>query len=295
MGCDPTLCDLFPELLPRKPYAADGLHDGLRILSRPHALRRRHIQFKSPAAYRWMLHDIDQPDAYHAHRDAYVPQPNLIVINPANGHGHAAYLLATPVARHSAARVAPLRFFASVELGIARRIGADRRYCGLIVKNPRHPHWFVEWRRDQPYSLPELADWLFPRDVVPEPNFTTTFGAGRNCAIFDELRKAAYGEVRAFKRQGDLEAYCGRLERLAIGINSEFRIPLSPSEVRAIVKSVTRWTWTRFSDESLARRQSALGRRGATKRWAGHISAAQTKPWRAEGISRRTWYRRKRA
>jgi hypothetical protein len=48
------------------------------------------------------LHDIDQPDAYHAHRDAYVPKPNLIIINPANGHGHAAYLLATPVARHSA-------------------------------------------------------------------------------------------------------------------------------------------------------------------------------------------------
>src|SRR5262245_47272881 len=74
----------FPELLPLKPYAADDLQTGLRILTRPHALRRRHIQFNGPSSLRWMLHDIDDGGAYHAHDDAYLPQPNVIVLNPIN-------------------------------------------------------------------------------------------------------------------------------------------------------------------------------------------------------------------
>ena len=41
----------------------------------------------------------------NTHRDACLPPPNAIVINKANGHAHALTLLATPVAKHSAARV----------------------------------------------------------------------------------------------------------------------------------------------------------------------------------------------
>lgn len=41
----PTLCRAFKDLLPRKPYAADDLREGLRILPRHLALSRRHIQF----------------------------------------------------------------------------------------------------------------------------------------------------------------------------------------------------------------------------------------------------------
>jgi hypothetical protein len=96
----------FPELIPSKPYCADDLGRGVRILPRMKALLRRHIQFNGPSLLTWMIHDIDQPDAYLSHRDAYLPQPNLIAINPANGHGHSAYLLAVPIARHARQRFA---------------------------------------------------------------------------------------------------------------------------------------------------------------------------------------------
>jgi hypothetical protein len=132
------------------------------------ALRRRHLQLNGPAMLTWMVHDIDQSDAYYRHRDALLPAPNVIVFNPANGHAHSAYLLSVPVARHIAARIAPLLFFAAVERGIARRLGADPRYCGLLAKNPLHPDWRVEWRRDDAYTLEELADWLFPRDMAAD-------------------------------------------------------------------------------------------------------------------------------
>ena len=207
-----------------------------------------------------MPHDIDHPGAYFAHDDANVPQPNVIMVNPDNGHAHAAYLLATPVARHSASRVRPLQFYGAVERGIARRLGADRGYVGLIAKNPLHPHWRVEWRREAPYTLPELADWLFDRDMAPDTSVKTTFGAGRNVTVFDELRAIAYREVLQFKREdagiAGLGAFRARLEAVALGINRQFPHALKLSEVRAIAKSVSKWTWRRFTKERFSARQS---------------------------------------
>ena len=222
------------------------------------------------------------------------PEPNFMAINPENGHGHSALLLTIPVARHAAARVEPLHFYSAVERGFARRLGADRHYSGLITKNPVHPHWRVEWRCDQPYTLPDLADWLFPEDMQPDFTVETTLGAGRNCTVFDELRLIAYREVRAFKRDGSLDTFRARLERVAIGINTHFPEALRLSEVRSIVKSVAEWTWRHFSEEQFSARQALRGARRAAQMWAGHVGAEKTKPWDVDNISRATWYRRRR-
>jgi hypothetical protein len=247
---------VFAELIPAKPYCCDYPEHGLKIRAHAAALKRRHIQFNGPNAFSWMLHDIDRSDAYFAHKDAYLPPPNVIALNPENGHGHSAILLATPVARHSASRIAPLRFFSDIERGFARRLGADRRYTGLVAKNPLHGDWRVEWRREEPYTLAELADWLFKGDLAPDINPETTLGAGRNCTVFEELRRIAYREVRAFKGNGGLEAFRARLERVAIGINLQFPMALGITEIRAIAKSVANWTWRHFSTERFSAIQS---------------------------------------
>lgn len=286
----------FPSLIPAKPYAADYLHDGLKILGRSQALQKRHLQMNGPSAFRWMLHDIDRPGAVLAHRDANLPPPNIIMVNPENSHAHSAVLLEVPVARHSASRLAPLRYFAAVERGIARRLGADRHYSGLIAKNAVHADWQVEWRREQPYSLDELSDWLFPRDMEPDVTIATTLGAGRNVTVFDELRHIAYREVREFKAGGAaFEVWLARCEKLALALNMQFPRAMKLSEVRSISKSVAKWTWQRFSVERFHARQSYLGKRGNAKRWAGHVSIDKLEPWKALGISRRTYFRRKKA
>ena len=192
-----------------------------------------------------------------------------------------------------AARVEPLRFYGAVERGIARRIGADRGYVGLITKNPVHVHWQAEWRREEPYTLAELAHCLVFEDMRPDPTIATTFGAGRNCTVFDELRAIAYREVRRFAGKS-LDQFKARLEHVALGINQQFPQALQLSEIRSIVKSVAGWTWRHFNPERFSARQSFLGKRANAKRWAGHVSAEKAKPWLAEGISRRTWYRRRR-
>jgi hypothetical protein len=337
-----SLRQAFPDLIPAKPYCADFLDDGLRIRSRQIALRRRHIQINGPSSFTWMPHDIDRDGAHYAHDDSNVPQPNVIMINPENGHAHSAYLLAAPVARHSASRIGPLRFYGAVERGIARRLGADRRYTGLITKNPLHTDWRVEWRRDQPYTLSELADWLFDGDMAPDPCVETTLGAGRNVAIFDELRAVAYREVLKFKRDDPgvtgLDAFRARLEAVALGINLQFPEAINLSEVRAIAKSVAKWTWSRFTPEKFSQLQGHRGKvrtrrnraiaqeikegsadptrrtisaaslatslnksvRTARRVWAEprHLyearSRARQRPWEADGVSRATWYRRRR-
>jgi hypothetical protein len=294
LGEPDSLRMVFPQLVPARPYCADHLEGGLRIRRRDIALKKRHIQLNGPGSRVWMPHDIDRPDASVAHAKAGIPQPNVIAINPENGRGHSAIVLASPVACHSVARLEPLRFYAAVERGIARRIGADRHYTGLIAKNPLHVNWQVEWRRDVPYTLGELAKSLTQKDMRPDTAPEKTFGAGRNVIVFDELRAIAYREVREFQRNAaTLDAFQVRLERVALGINMQFPDELMLNEIRGIAKSVAKWTWRHFSVETFSHRQSYLGKRANAERWANHVSAEKTKPWEAEGISRRTWYRRR--
>ena len=111
----------FPSLIPARPYCADVLGDGLRILEKKLALERRHIQLNGPASFRWMPHDIDHANAYFAHRDANLPDPTSSPSIPRTATGILACFLAMPVARHAAARIEPLNFYGAVERGIARR------------------------------------------------------------------------------------------------------------------------------------------------------------------------------
>jgi hypothetical protein len=245
-----------------------------------------------------MAHDIDRPDAYFAHDDANLPPPNVIMINRGNGHAHSAYLMATPIACHCFARTAPLRFFAAVERGVARRLEADRFYSGLIAKNPMHEHWMVEWRREVPYSLAELEGNLFERDMRPDPTPEITFGAGRNVTVFDQLRTVAYREVRGYKRDGcSLDAWLDRCVTIAVGLNRQFPRVMRLSECRSIGKSVAKWTWKHCTPEKFIARQRHLGMKGnATRsklRWSGHEAVENLQPWKAMGISRATYYRRK--
>lgn len=242
-----------------------------------------------------MVHDIDRSGSYYAHDDANLPPPNILMINPANGHAHAAYLMTVPVARHEMARLPPLRYYAAIERGVARRLDADRCYTGLIAKNPLHPDWRVEWRRDAPYTLHEIADWLFERDMRPDPSVDRTFGAGRNVTVFDDLRTWAYREVRNFKADGrSFQAWDARCLEVANAYNRQFPRALGISEVRAIAKSVAKWTWKYFSVEKFIAKQKHLSKMGHAKRWSGG-SAEKNQPWKEHGISRAQYYRRKKA
>lgn len=279
----------FVEHIPKRPYCsnAKGAH---YIRPREIALGHRYIQLNNPATTCWLTFDVDRPGGYYASGDANLPPETFAAVNPENGHAHLAYRLETPVAVHNAARQGPLNYLAAVERGFTNRLDADKHFVGLILKNPVHPDWFVEWRRDEGYTLSELNDWLFDDDKRLDPTPREQYGFGRNCTTFDELRVFSYREVLRFKRNRDgFDTYHERLQNVALGINRQFVNPLPFAEIRAITKSVAKWTWKRFSPEAF----SAIQRARINKRWAGHESESATKPWLNHGVSRATYYRHK--
>lgn len=286
----------FPNRVPAKLFCTDNPKHGLVVRAKASALEHRHISVNASTSLSWMPHDIDRSDAYFAHRDANLPEPNVIMINPKNGHGHAAYLLKTPVHKYAAANPHPLRFFAATERGVGRRIGADKGYTGLIVKNPLHLDWRTEWRRDEPYTLEEIADCLFKHDMRPDYSEAPASGIGRAVTLFDQVRHRAYRAIRDFQKSG------GRFNKwqdwcldVAGQCNQKFDTPLPFSEVRSAAKSVATWTWRNCDKESFSQKQSERGQASAAVRWAGHVSIDKTVPWVAMGISRATYFRRKAA
>ena len=148
----------FVERLPHRPYCTDDPAQGLLIRPQATALAYRHIQHNPPPHVSTLIFDIDRPDGYHAWDDAGLPAPNWVCVNLKNGHAHYGYLLATPVARTSAARQKPLRYLAAIERVLTHRLGADVGYAGLITKNPLHDDWLTIWHHSEAFPLDYLAE-----------------------------------------------------------------------------------------------------------------------------------------
>ncbi|WP_367613837.1 primase C-terminal domain-containing protein [Salmonella enterica] len=93
----------------------------------------------------------------------------------------------------------------------------------------------------------------------------------------------------------------------ASAYNLQFSAPLDENEVRAISKSIAKWTHCNFSSECFHKYidrthspeiQSARGKKsrggGRKKGSVNNSSNEQIKPWNLLGISRATFYRKKR-
>ena len=278
-----TLLKEFPRLIPPRPYCTDRLEGGVYIRSAAVALQCRHIQLNGPTLQVWMTFDIDRQDAHAAYAGLAIP--NYTAINPENGHAHIGYLLKVPIFKH--ARSGPLIFAADVERGLQRRLGADPAYCGLMTKNPLHEAWHVNWIAPQPYLLADLAAPLTRADMAPGKRCQTlSTGLGRNVAVFDETRYWSYRNILAFKRNDvTRESWIDRCNVYAQMCNAQLATPLPPYEVRSIAKSIAKWTWEHFNTA----RFSAIQSQRAQHRWKDH----PTKPWSTLGVSKATYYRRR--
>lgn len=240
--------DLFAEdRLPRKPYCTDDLAHGVMIRSLSAALRMRYIQPNRPGMSSYLAFDVDRADAGVAWMDSNAPRPNFIIKNPDNGHAHYLYALEAAVCTTSAARLEPLRYLAAVERAIAQELDADPGYSGLIIKNPAHAHWQTIITQTDAYTLSGLSSKLdlttraANSDVVRE-----SFGLGRNCTVFDELRFWSYKAVTRYWRPGGESAWLVAVRDRAHELNL-FASPLQMKEIDQIAKSVGNWVWKRFS------------------------------------------------
>lgn len=291
---------LFAERLPRRPYCADDLAFGLKILPTQQALEKRYIQYNPPAVINWLVFDVDYAYPGFGHDWAKVAPPNIVVINPANGHAHYLYGIAAGVSTTSASRDKPRRLLAAIYEGYRHELKADPGFAQLICKNPLNDSWRVEVLRQDLYDLNELAEYVdldaADKRVRRTPKKHRK-GIGRNCSLFDSLRTWAYKWVGDYRGAG-MDRWAAVVLEKAERLNT-FTDPLPHSEVRATARSVAKWTFSQYdgkltasslaadglTPESFSLLQSNLGKMGMAKRWGDNTAKrAEARTMRAQGM-----------
>lgn len=326
----------FMASLPGWMPCTDNLCHGHVLAPRRVALQRRYLRPNTDRLCRWLFVDIDREDAALAYDEANVAVPNVIVLNPANGHAHYGYCLGIPVITSDKARHEPIMFLQGISRVLTRRLGADPGFRNYLVKNPLHPDWHTVWLQPYCYRLNDLAVWLEPEDMafLSASRETEFAQAGRNCLLTSELSKFGLRTAWRYRDSGwTLEAYQRVLRERAFDLNAVFDEPLGFGEVMGIVRSVGKWAWRLSTAEKFSQiqRWRALTRRrlnehvlaeiphleelsgaevaqilGCSRRNARRYHAtprhqyeanslSRKQPWEAMGISRSTWYRRKKA
>ena len=259
---------LFRERLPHKPYATDDPSRGVRIMPAQAALRKRYIQVgRYPNAAFRLVVDVDHPGEEWLDQTEAI-RPSLILINPGSEHGQLFFELRDPVPV-SVATQKSLGLLADVEVMLEAFFLGDPGFVGLIARNPvwwqeHHPdHVLGEGKLWTLTDLAYLLHRLLPRGWKGVEREAS--GYGRNVTLFDVVRRYAYLHVDAFRRNGDQEKFRSFLESYAKAQNwllfrDHPKGPLLEREVWHIVKSVAKWTWTRYRGRRVVIPVSSTGR-----------------------------------
>jgi len=296
--------DLFNDRLPNKPYFSDDLHFGVRIAGKERAILAKYIQFNQPHAMFWLGFDVDRLGAAIDWSDRNAPAPTLTITNPENGHAHLLYALKTSIRTAPDGKMKPLKYAAAVENALRKKLEADVGYSGLICKNPNHGYWKIAVWQPELYTLDWLADSL-DLNAANEKEIIADYGLGRNCTLFDKIRKWAYRAIR----QGwpEYDQWLQACYERGRAYNLQFPTPLDDGEVMGIAKSIAKWTVQHFSKESFddyvkrthsSEIQSVRGRVGGKISSGGgrkkSLSSQESEsPWISLGISRRAFFYQK--
>lgn len=289
----PILKALYNDL-PARPYCSP-VKGVCYVNPKELAIREHYIQPNHPAVMRWLCFDIDRPDALFAYYDENAPVPNLIIVNPENGHAHVCYRLKEPVGLTGNSRTKPINFMRAVYYALRRQLKADAGYIGNLIKSPFAPRmWRVYINGTQHYELADLGDML---DLEPLPTTNANDDIfGRNIAIFDYTRHKAYSIAHEHSEKSLLLA----LLDIATEYNASFPKPLFENEIYTICKSIARYCKSaRFNNGNVSEAhreiQSQRGKKGGlkSKRKPSKTSERTKKPWLEMGISRSTYYRNK--
>ncbi len=268
-----ALAKLVEERAPHRPWCAET-KSGARVRPLATALLAPYMQLNPPAAWAWLVLDIDRLGGALAWERGSLPPPTYVAANRENGHAHIGYALASPVCTTQAARLLPLRYLASVSQAYIDAAGADGAFRGPLAKNPLHERWRVwEPAGMQVYELSYLAEFVKLLPLRPRP-----VGLGRNCDLFDSLRMWAYSAVRDFWRPTGEKAWRNACERRAASLNT-FAEPLPLAEVRAIARSVAKYVWGKFTPAGFRAVQAARGKKGGVA--SARVRAAASEDKRA--------------
>ncbi|WP_158006983.1 replication initiation protein [Piscirickettsia litoralis] len=237
----------FVETLPAKPYCSfDIQKEGVKIWPKTGALKANYIQANAPTSVHWLIFDIDKPNSAFLYETLNLPAPNIISINKVNGHAHYFYNI-HEVYTSKNAHSAPQEYLKAIEQAYVKKLGADKGYTGLIAKNPLSEEWLSLYPSEHKYTLGELAEYVELKRSFIAPTRKVREDEGRNIELFDQLRFWAYAEKKNHTSYDSFYSAClGKAKELnAEGYNSASGY-LPVSEIKATVKSITKWIWKHY-------------------------------------------------
>ena len=246
--------------LPKKPYCTDEL--GVTyIRQKKTAITKRYLQVNTPKKLIYLVFDIDRAGGVLAWHDNDLPVPLWTSKNPVNAHAHIAYRLKVPVCTSELGHLEPIKYLAAIQSAMNEKLKADRGFAGLLTKNPLHTHWQNTFWSEYQYSLDELADYL---DLKGHPiKGVEAFGLGRNCELFENVRKWAYRAIREYWQPNYMDAWNNAVLERVEALNGQFIEPLPYSETRSIAKSIARWTYKHFTPDAFRKSQAKKGAKGS--------------------------------
>jgi Replicase family/Primase C terminal 1 (PriCT-1) len=228
--------------LPLKPYCSeDPRRFGVYPRQRDLAIGQAYIQPNAPWKTVYIALDVDDEGAAFVVDDAGLPSPTFTVVNPQTAHAHLLYELSDPVYPGRSNKADWL--LSAVRGGLTRMLSADLGYRGPLVQNPLN----YRWRRivtENRYGLGDLAaeipaKLLQPQRAASAPQLGPIWS--RNCHLFEAIRRIAYSEVKLAR---DLKAFHQRMLELC-RTGNVYRPALPDAAIRAIARSIAKWTWER--------------------------------------------------
>lgn len=303
---NPDQWETIPELvtfyddLAKKPYCSN--EKGFCYpRTKAHAIRHGYIQPNFPDIVKWLVFDIDHPNALFAYHDLNLPRPQLIEQNPDNGHAHYGYKLTEPVLLWGNAGEKPINYLRRVHKALNKALGGDPSYSGNLIKNPFSSSHNTYITGAKPsYTLDELASYLDLEYETADPidPAQNDDQYGRNCATFEYTRHKAYPIAQQYTQAQLFK----EILAIALEFNAHFDVPMFENEVRHIAWSIARYCKSGrfgvFNEKSKARfskRQSLrvkrANKKGACNKGGLARSAnyndqrTQAQKLRAEGLS----------
>ena len=245
----------FPRCAPSKKALKKGC-----IYTKParYAAKYAYMQVNRKDMFSWLVFDLDDTSEM-IWEEVGLPAPNIVVYNkqackePMKAH---LYYAIVPVCKSDKARTKPVRYMNAVREAMSLKLSADPCYHGPFAKTPYHDKWLTREIHYHEYSLGELAEHL-ELNVKPQwseaPNIDAV-AHSRNCTLFEETRHYAYSIVNHERQQGSYSDFNRLVKTFANSRNNfkqrGFHSNLTTAEVNSVVKSVTNWTWEKYTGNS---------------------------------------------
>lgn len=258
--------EILKSQIPLKPYATNNLDFGLTIQNKNKALDMLYLQVNHPLYLHTMVFDLDKENCFYEFENAHLPIPSFITKSPDSGRCHYGYMLNVPITSTEKSRQKPVKFARALYYNIAKKLGADLGYAGLITKNPYSPHWSPFWSGADLYELNDLAD-CFDDLEEPKKRENTGLAFGRNVEMFDTIRQWAYKNVLKYKNESSFNDFQNELllkcQMHNAYLNANDLLPYN--EIKATSKSIAKWCWSKFENEEFSKIQSNRAKKGKPK------------------------------